>query len=146
MEDFKIKINYYDLEDNLAVESVWAVKEDNYYRIKNIPFFAPGIAYDDLVSIEEEDGDLYFDEIIKESGNSTLHVIIFDEANQKLVTDKFESMNCGWEGSHQKNYISVNVPKEVNYNIVKGYLHHGRETNLFDYKEACLADTHRNEN
>lgn len=69
----KVKFVYYDLEGNLAVESVWAAKEGNGYRIKNIPFFAPNIAYDDMISVEDDNGELFFDDIIiEESGNSTL--------------------------------------------------------------------------
>ena len=64
----KIKFVYYDLEDNLAVESVWALREGNYFRIKNIPFFAPNISYDDLISVEEDEEELFFEDIIETSG------------------------------------------------------------------------------
>lgn len=64
-----------------------------------------------MVSIEKEGDKLYFDDIVEESGNSTLHIIIFDEKNIDIVTSKFESMNCGWEGSDVRKYISVNIPK-----------------------------------
>ena len=75
----KVKVNfvYCDLDEELATESVWVEKENNYYRIKNIPFFAPNISYDDLISVEEDENELFFDEIIKASGNSTIQIIIF---------------------------------------------------------------------
>ena len=96
----KVKVNfvYYDLEEELATESVWAEKENNYYRIKNIPFFAPNISYDDLISVEEDEDELFFDEIIKTSGNSTLQIIIYDKKNIDDITKIIESFNCGWEG------------------------------------------------
>ena len=68
----KVMFDYYDLEGNLAVESVWAAKEGNGYRIKNSPLFAPNIAYDDIISVEDDNGELFFDDIIEESGNSTV--------------------------------------------------------------------------
>ncbi|QRE04063.1 DUF4265 domain-containing protein [Flavobacterium psychrophilum] len=135
----KVNFDYYDLEENLAVESVWALKEKDYYRIKNIPFFAPNIAYDDLISVEEDEEELFFDDIIEASGNSTLQIVFFSEEDIKTVTNKLESFLCGWEGSHLKKYISVNVPKEVDYHVVKDYLNSMLDKNKLDYKEACLA-------
>ena len=139
MKHVKIKINYRDLEGNISVESVWASKEGDYYRIKNIPFFAPNLAYDDLIDVEEDEGELYFEDIIEESGNSTIQLIIFDENNISLVTQTLDSFKCGWEGSYLKSYFSVNVPKEVDYKLIREYLQYGREQKIFDYQEACLA-------
>ena len=59
--DKKILLVYWDADGETAIESVWATPEGNYYRIKNVPFFAPNIAYNDLVSVEEDSGDLYFE-------------------------------------------------------------------------------------
>lgn len=139
MEESKVKFIYYDLEDNLAVESVWALKEGNYFRIKNIPFFAPNIAFDDLVSVENDEGELFFDDIIEESGNSTLQLIIFNEKDINEVTKKIESFYCGWEGSHLKGYLSVNIPKDIDYTPIKAFLDEQAEKGLLDYKEACLS-------
>ncbi|GGF10468.1 DUF4265 domain-containing protein [Flavobacterium limi] len=138
-EERKILFDYYDLEGNLAVESVWAIKEKNGYKIKNIPFFVPNIAYDDVISVEDDNGELFFDDIIKESGNSTIQVIIYDEINFEEVTKKIESFGCGWEGSHLKGYISVNVPMKISYAPFKTFLDSQVENKKLDYKESCLA-------
>ena len=140
-KDNNIKVNfyYYDLEGQLVIESVWANKEKNYYRIKNIPFFAPSIAYDDLISVEKDGNELFFDNIIKPSGNSTIQIVFFNKECIETVTNKLESFLCGWEGSHSDIYISVNIPKKVNYSFIKDYLDGMLSKNNLDYKEACLA-------
>lgn len=135
----KIKFVYYDLEDNLAVESVWALREGNYFRIKNIPFFAPNISYDDLISVEEDEEELFFEDIIETSGNSTLQIIIYNKNDIADITKTIEHLGCGWEGSHLEGYISVNVPKEVDYTNVREYLDKMLGMEKLDYKEACLA-------
>jgi len=135
----KVKFVYYNLEDELETENVWADKEGQYYRIKNIPFFAPNIAYDDLISVEDDEGELFYDDIIEESGNSTVQVIIFDEKNIESVTTDLNNLKCGWEGSHLKGYIAVNIPKIIDYKPVKDYLSDKAEAGVLDYKEACLA-------
>jgi hypothetical protein len=138
-EKVKVSFVYYDLEDNLAIESVWASREGDSYRIKNIPFFAPNIAYDDLISVEDDQGELFFDDIIEESGNSTLQIIIFKEIDIDVITKKIERLDCSWEGSHLKGYISVNVPKEIEYLPIKFFLDTESKDGKLDYKEACLA-------
>ena len=138
--DNKVKVNfvYYDLNKELATESVWAEKENNYYRIKNIPFFAPNISYDDLISVEEDEDELFFEDIIEKSGNSTLQVIIYNKDDVADITKNIEQLCCGWEGSHLEGYISVNVPKEVNYTNIREYFNRMLNMEKLDYKEACL--------
>ena len=34
-----------------------------------------------MVSVEEEDGELHFDELIEQSGNSTVQIIFFNESD-----------------------------------------------------------------
>ncbi len=137
--DYKIKLVYYDLEDNLATEGVWASKEGEYYRVKNVPFFAPNLAYNDLVSVEEDEGELFFDSLIEPSGHTTIQIIFFKLEYFKQVTEDLTMLNCDWEGSHLKEYISVDVPKTVDYSEVRKYLNRKSEENILDFKEACLA-------
>ena len=72
-----MKLVYHDLEGKLAIESIWAEKEGQYYRVKNIPFFAPNVAYNDLISVEADHDELFFDHLIKPSGHSTIQIIFF---------------------------------------------------------------------
>jgi hypothetical protein len=139
--DDKVKVNfvYYDLDEELTTESVWTSREGDCYRIKNIPFFAPNIAYDDLITVEDDDGELFFDDLVEESGNTTLQIIIFNESDIDEVIKKIENFDCGWEGSHLKGYISVNVPKEIQYLPIKKFLEEESRKGKLDYKEACLA-------
>lgn len=137
--EVKVKFVYYDIENDLETESVWAIKVGDNYQIKNIPFFAPNIAYDDIINVEDDDGELFFDEIVKESGNSTIQIIVFTETDVSVITKSLEELSCGWEGSHLKTYISVNVPKHVDYKPVKDFLDQKVREKVLDYKEACLA-------
>jgi Domain of unknown function (DUF4265) len=135
----KIKLTYYDLEGNIAIESVWAEREGEFYRIKNSPFFAPNISYNDLVRVEIDEGELYFDELIKPSGHSTIHIIIYEMSNFNQIIMDIEKLNCSWEGSHLDNYISVDVPSEVDYSKLKNYLENKSKEGKIGFKEACLA-------
>lgn len=137
--DVKIKLVYYNQVGNIDVESVWSKKEGEFYRIKNIPFFASNLSYNDLVKVDEEDGELFFDELVEPSGHSTLQIIFFDEKIISQVTAYFIEQGCSWEGSHKKNYISVDVPADIKYNNIKGHLDVLELEKKLSYKEACLA-------
>lgn len=137
--DSRIKFVYYDLENKIATESILASKEGDYYRIKNIPFFAPNIAYNDLVSVENDDEELFFDSLISPSGHSTIQILIPDEKDFEEITNDLTEFQCDWEGSHLKGYISVDIPKEINYKKVKNYLEKKQIEKMLYYKEACLA-------
>ena len=139
MSDSKILLTYKDGEGNYQIESVWATKEGAYYRINNIPFFATNIALDDLVSVEEEDGGLYFDKLKEASGHSTIQMIIFNEDDLMRIGKDLEGLGCTWEGSHVKTLIAIDVPRDVSYNMVKQYLEKGEAEGRWSYKEACLA-------
>ena len=139
MSDSKVLVTYKDADGNYQIESVWATKEGNHYRINNIPFFATNIALDDLVDIEEEDGALYFHKLVNASGHSVVQLIVFDENNVILIGKELEKLGCTWEGSHVKTLMSVDIPTEVHYNVIKSYLDEGEKHGLWSYKESCLS-------
>lgn len=139
MEKNKIKFLYHDLEENIAVENLWAYKYGKYYQIKNIPFFISNIAYDDIVQVEEENGELFFDELITPSGNSTIQIIIFDILKNDSILGNIERLGCGWEGMKNKPYYAINIPKCIDFNKVISYLEEKNNENVLDYKVACIG-------
>ena len=139
MSNNKILLTYKDDEGNYQIESVWATKIGDNYKINNIPFLASNVALDDLISAEEDDGALYFHELIEASGHSTIQMIIFNEKELSKIAKELETLGCTWEGSHIKTLIAIDVPKEIKYSTVKKYLDKGENDNRWSYKEACLA-------
>lgn len=138
----KVIFVYKDFDDDAQVESVWAERtKDGHYKIMNVPFFVPNIAYGDIVSVENDEGDLYFDELITPSGHSTVQMIIYYPEDVSKIGEELVNLGCDWEGSHLKEYISVDIPPMVSYAPVKEYLQKGFLQKRWDYKEACL--THR---
>jgi Domain of unknown function (DUF4265) len=139
MSDTKVILTYKVDENNFETESVWATKVGKYYKIDNIPFFSENISLGDIVSVEEDEGELHLDELIEPSGHSTLQIVIFDEAITEELQQQLESYGCSWEGSHVATLISVDIPRETSYIPIKKYLDEGEERALWSYKEACLA-------
>ena len=138
----KIILTYKNEEGNLEEESLWGEKTGkDQYKIANIAFFAPNIAWEDIVQVEEDNGNLYFDKLLQASGNSTLQIIFFTHDYGDILKE-LEKMGCQWEGLTNKTYISLNIPREISYRPIKEYLEKLRHKNILDYKEACLS--HKN--
>ncbi|PTV54046.1 DUF4265 domain-containing protein [Acinetobacter seifertii] len=143
MDKQKIVIDYLDKNNELSKELIWGemYKTDQYF-VRSIPFFAPNLAFDDLIQVEIENGMLYFDDLIKPSNNSTLRIVFFTndiKYIEKILTT-LESHLCGWEGFEGRHYYAINIPKKVDYALVKKYLDDNRD--LLDYEESCLSDKH----
>lgn len=136
----KIILVYRDIEDKIAEEIVWAERlENGYYRIDNIPFYAPNLAYNDIISVEEDNGVLYFDDLIKSMGHSTLQIIFFKETEIKKVLFELEGLDCKWEGMENHLYYSVDIPPKVDYLTIKQVLDGQYTKGVLDYKESCLS-------
>lgn len=139
----KVVLVYKDIEDEIAEETIWSEKLDNgYYRIDNIPLYAPNLSYNDIIAVEEDEGVLYFDDLIESSGHSTIQIIFFKEDEAKGVLTKLEKLGCSWEGMKSQPYYSVDVSPSVNYADVRQILDEEAEKEILDYKESCLAENH----
>jgi hypothetical protein len=139
MSDSKILLTYKDDEGEYQIESVWASRKGDYYEINNIPFFAKNIALGDLVSVEEDEGALYFKELIKASGHSVVQLIILNGNDVTQIGKELEKLGCTWEESNIRNWISIDIPKNVSYHLVRNHLDEGEKEGRWSYREACLA-------
>ncbi|MGM9508804.1 DUF4265 domain-containing protein [Larkinella sp. GY13] len=126
-------------EEGTSLESVWATPVGENYRIENIPFFATSIAFGDIVSAKEEDGELLFGSLVEASGHSVVQIIIFDEKNVEAVMQDLVNLGCTWEGSHLPTYLALDVPPRVDYQTVQGYLEEKTTATILGYQEACLG-------
>lgn len=139
----KVTLVYRDVEENIAEETIWAnLLESGLYQIDNIPFYAPNLSNKDIIAVEDDEGVLYFDDLIEASGHSTIQIIFFDDSRSKDLLKKLEDLDCKWEGMKEQPYYTVDIPSNVNYDIVKVILDKETEAGILDYKESCLSENH----
>jgi hypothetical protein len=87
----KVTVVYYDVNQEIAEEKLWIEKKNDLeYQIKNIPFFAPNLAYNDIISVENDEGELYFEDLIRASEHSTIQIVFFNTESIKDVTNDIE--------------------------------------------------------
>jgi len=136
----KVTLVYKNLAGEIGEETIWAEPVDEgYYKVDNIPFFATNLAYNDIISVEDENGVLYFNNLIKASGHSTLQIVFFEKSKENDVLKRLEEMGCEWEGMQGGGYYAVDVPPDKDYNAIIKMLDVKHQNSVLDYKEACVG-------
>ncbi len=123
----------------VTAESVWASEAPNgYYKLDNIPFFETEATLDDIIEVSEQDGELTFSRMIRESNNSLVRVVYFEGTNPRLVREEVERLGCSTEWMEQFSLIAINVPSGVSLAEVQDLLAEGATKERWDYEEPIL--------
>ena len=139
----KIILTYLNDIQEIKEEHVWAIQQGSAFIIDNIPFFAPNIAYKDIVSIENDDDNLHFDDILEESGHSTIQITFFNHEKIQDTLLHLESMGCSWEGMKGFTYFAIDIPDDIDYSLIQDFLDSKFDQKILDYRESCLSENHR---
>lgn len=130
-------------DEEIFSERVDAVKTGDYYKLVHVPAFAPNIAYGDIVKVEYDDGEYYFNELVEESGFSVVHVIIWNSQVKESVINALTQLCCGVNTNVADDYMVISVPVDVPYLPVREYLTEQKERGDIDFGETCLSTVHR---
>lgn len=128
-----------DNPSEVEIEAIWVLPEVGGYRVDNIPFYAKGIAVDDVVSATERNGAYYFDRVLVPSGHSTIRILFFDGSLIKDTRNELRNIGCESEISDIPTLVAVDVPPTVNYGNLKLYLDKGEAEGKWEYQEACIG-------
>lgn len=139
-ERLKLRFPFENSEGIGETETLWVIKRDDGYELDNIPFYVTGLAVGDLVSARPDtDGVLWYSELIKPSGHSTIQLWIERQEDVASVRAALRELGCDSEVSDLPRLVSVNVPRNVPYTKVQAYLEQGERSGRFEYQEACLG-------
>jgi hypothetical protein len=151
--DRELENIFVDLPNHWATggESLWAFRlDDGTYQIDNVPFYAYGVNYRDIVRVDSSTPDQkpIVKEVVKPSGHRTIRVIFPKEvgkAEQAPIISVLEKMHVSAERAFEY-YLALDIPPIVDYDSVRdtldGYQHNG----ILEY-ETCepRADGHFDE-
>jgi Domain of unknown function (DUF4265) len=139
MEGFrKVIFEHSNANGEYELESAWATKVGDHYKLDNILFYAPEYSLGDIVSVEERSGELYVIGLVKESGHSTVRILFNDQKDVQSTRDQLKKMGCDSELSNIPTLIAVDIPPQVNYANIRDFLEGGK-SGKWGYEESCLA-------
>jgi hypothetical protein len=151
MQDEYVKILFQfhsDIFNEEMVETMWATivdKDKGFYKLDNIPFYAPLVASDDIVFAEfdEQQQMLTYRKTVEFSGNSTVQVVLMDKSKDiNSIREIFKKLGCVSEKVNE-GYFSMEIPVSVDYKLIKQKLDDLELNEIIGYAEPCLADQHR---
>jgi hypothetical protein len=132
----------HDLDDaEIFTERVDAEKVGEYYRLVHVPAFAPNIAYGDIVKIEFDEGEFYFDELIEESGFSVAHIVIWKPESKDRIISVLSDFGCGVNTHVAENYLVISIPPKLLYKPIRLFLFGEASDESIDFKD-CLSKVH----
>jgi hypothetical protein len=145
----KILFKYYsDLLEETVSEKMWAKiidLEKGHFKLDNIPFFGPLIATEDIfyAEFDEDEQALVYKKTLESFGNSILQVVILEKGfDKELIREELKSIHCASE-SLNETLFAVEVPKNVDYSIVKSLLSEYELQEIIEFAEPCLSEKHR---
>lgn len=140
MEHVKILFEHYNTPENeYGIESAWAIPVGENFELDNILFYAPEYSLGDVVSVEDRNGELFVNGLVQGSGHSTVRVILSDKADVAPLRERLKELGCDSEISDVPILISVDIPPEVDYSIIKNLLVGGESISKWSYEESCIA-------
>lgn len=122
------------------VESVWVKPVSGHlYEIDSIPFFTREATVGDVIlTREDSNGNLWFQDIDRQSTHSLIRVVFFDHDCVDDVIEKLRAIGCSTERMQQFNLVAVDVPGNVSLERVQEFLHAQSSDGRIDYEEALL--------
>lgn len=147
MDVEKIIVPYYNVDNILSKEIVFGRKISlDKYVIENIPLYAPNLALGDILLVEKlDDEQLYFEDLLETSENSTIRIVFFnyDPIIVQKILKEIEGYSINWVGFVGGSYYSLNINKDLDYKKIKLFLE--GNSKIMDYQESCLSEKHRSE-
>lgn len=127
-------------------ENLWAVPiGGGLYRLDNVPFFAHGLAVDDIVrAAADTQGELLVTETVEASGNCTIRVLPLENSDRQVgrgeVLAIFERLGVTGEGIEAFNLVALNIPGTAELRPVRELLADGEANGWWEYQEGCVTD------
>ena len=112
-------------------------RADGTYEIENIPFYSYDVAVGDVVKAQDVDGELFYLERVRESGNSVIRMLIYDRQEMDSIRAELRALGCDSEGDGV--VLAVNVPANEPYAPIFRFLTAGDRAKRWGFEEAVLC-------
>jgi hypothetical protein len=151
-EPVKVVFELEQDEDNwppVSAESAWATPlGSDEYRLENVPWFARGYAFGDIVAAEPDvDGIPQVRRQVSWSGRYTVRVIPLggdDDGQVQAIIDDFVLLGADCEGALPSfSLVALDIPPTARVAEIKALLVEGEGEGRWGYEEGCVDDRWR---
>jgi hypothetical protein len=75
--------------------------------------------------------------MVRESGNSTLRVIVFDATQVEEIRRQLQALGCSTELNASK-MLGVDVPAHIDLQAVRTWLMEKQSSGVLEFEDACI--------
>jgi len=118
-----------------TTETLWGtLLSDGRVRLENSPFFAFGVSFQDIVAVEDANGELVFDRVVIFGGHSTYRIIkrCDEEALFQRYWKSLRNIGCTYE---EGRVLAVDVPPDTDIYAANDALQAGEDAEVWDFEE-----------
>jgi hypothetical protein len=131
----------------VSVERLWGEKTavPSEVRLLNVPFFARGVAYRDLIHVrpDHDRRELVFDRLNGESGHSAVRITLLRKGTRGDVEAHLREEGCLWETAARfPSLLAVDVPPEVDYPALREWLKALMADGAAEFQEGAISALH----
>lgn len=131
-----------------ASETMWAEPIDGQrFRIRNVPFYAYGVSYDDTVVASETDEGRIVEDVSERGGHSTYRIFVTNTEMLRSFPEYWsplERLGCTLERATAR-LLAVDVPPQADIYAVYDALSKGEAAGVWDFEEAHVGHALRAE-
>jgi hypothetical protein len=108
------------------------------YRLKSVPFYARGLAYQDEVRVGKSAEGYYpaFESVAKRSGYSTMRLWIKDEDDRNAIVNYFTGRGCLLE--FNGHLAAIAIPRDA-FDEVSDYICDEKDRGRWDAEDGYLV-------
>lgn len=124
-----------------ALETMWAEPlGGDRYRLQNVPFYAYGVSFDDVLRAKQIGGQLLVQAVVERSGHSTYRVFL-----SQGVKHGDASFEQSWQPLHEigvtyeqanDRLFAIDIPASTDIYRAYELLQRGEEAGVWDFEEA----------
>ncbi|ETJ46816.1 DUF4265 domain-containing protein [Pseudoalteromonas agarivorans] len=139
----KVVFNLEDDWHGFETETVWAeYLSENRCKLKNSPFYAKGVSFEDVVHVnKEKQSDVFvFESISIAAGHSTYRIIVARSTTHSLFEKYWkpiQNLGCSYEATQDLySILAVDVPSKADIHEVYRLLEIGEDDGIWDFDEG----------
>lgn len=124
-----------------ALETLWAEPlGDHKYRLQNVPFYASGLSYEDVVTAEPVGDQIIMQSVVDRGGHSTYRLYLSNgvTVDSEAFTRHWrplQSIGATFEQANERLF-AVDIPRTTDIYEAYALMQAGEENNVWDFQEG----------
>ncbi len=124
-----------------VVETMWATPiGSGRYRVENVPFYAYGISFADVVQANSIGDQLIIQDVAVRGGHSTYRAFLnagvtIEHADFTNVWSRLQAIGASFEQASDR-LLAVDIPPDTNIYDAYALLERGESAGVWDFEEA----------